>query len=124
VWWNNPKLVAALRLTEAQRAKMNELLVHRLENQRAIKSDYLEKRAAFEQALRKGNPQAAQAAAVELRKRVAEGSEGRFALVIDVVAVLEPAQRETLFSQYPATLRRPLWKRVHSFSPRERAEPQ
>src|SRR5690242_6862404 len=58
-WWNQTELVKALQLKDAQRAKMDGLLMQALDNQRTAQQKQHDPQTRFEAALAKGDWDAA-----------------------------------------------------------------
>jgi Spy/CpxP family protein refolding chaperone len=106
-WWNQPELVDALKLTDAQRMKMNDLLTHSVESQRAAQPQQQQHQKAFEQALANGDWASARKEATALRDGLATTWAAQTALKIDVLSALTAEQRQIVAAHYPLLLRQP-----------------
>lgn len=106
-WWNQPDLVAALKLTNEQRTKMNALLTHSFESQRAAQLQQGQHQKDYEQALAKGDWQTARQQAAAIREGLVATWAAQSTLKIDVLALLTPEQRQIVATQYPLLLRQP-----------------
>jgi len=106
-WWNQPELVEALELTDAQRTKMNDSLTHSVESQRAAQPQQRQHQKTFEQALANGDWATARKEATALRDGLANTWAAQTALKIDVLSQLTAAQRQIVASRYPQLLRQP-----------------
>lgn len=106
-WWNQAEPVDALKLTDAQRTKMNDLLTRSVESQRAAQPQQGQHQKAFEQALANGDWASARKEATGLRDGMAATWAAQTALKIDVLSVLTAEQRQLVVARYPLLLRQP-----------------
>lgn len=104
-WWNQPDLVGALTLTAEQRAKMDALLLHSLETQRAAQQQQQEQQRKLKEALDGGNWEAARQAATAAADGMTTAWRTQTTLKIDVLALLDPNQQQLVKSQYRQLLR-------------------
>jgi len=121
-WWNQPELIAALHLKDEQRTKMDAQLANTLETQRTIQQSQAAQMKAFEDALVKGDWDAARRAAASVRDDMEKLWMAQTTLKIDVLTQLDATQRQTLAAQYRQLLRQPsvLWgpgQQVHLPTP-------
>ncbi|MGD0946258.1 MAG: hypothetical protein ABSA52_02425 [Candidatus Binatia bacterium] len=106
-WWNQPELVVALKLSDAQRTKMDGLLTQSAESQRAVQRPQGQHEKALEQALASGDWQSARREASAIRDGLVAIWAAQSTLKIDVLALLTPEQRQIVVAQYPLLLRQP-----------------
>jgi len=106
-WWNQPELVVALKLSDAQRTKMDGLLTQSAESQRAVQQPQGQHQKALEQALASGDWQSARTEASAIRNGLVAIWAAQSTLKIDVLALLTPEQRQIVAAQYPLLLRQP-----------------
>ena len=106
LWWNDPKIVKALSLTEEQRKKMGEYLKAYREN---VPQD--RQPEEFHETLVQGDWKAARSEGERLAKIAATSVRMRGTLKIDVLSLLSKKQRETLVDQYPRLIYKP-WRRA------------
>ncbi len=119
-WWNHDAVVADLVLTDAQRAKMDELLHASLQQEDESRRKQRDANAKLEAALYKGDLQAAREAAPGLRAALGEAWECKSTLMLDVLSVLNGEQRQKLLARHPELLRQP-WEDRPTPSRRARA---
>src|SRR5262249_53561838 len=87
-WWNQPELIKAVQLKDEQRTKMDALLTRMLDAQRAGQQAQGESQKALEEALAKGEWDAARQAAARLREGMANLWAAQTTLKIDVLSQL------------------------------------
>jgi Spy/CpxP family protein refolding chaperone len=105
LWWNDPKMVKALSLTDEQRKKMGEYLKAFRE-----KVPQNQKPEAFHETLVQGDWKAAHKEREKLAKSAAKSVKMRGTLKIDVLSLLSKEQREKLVDLYPRLIYKP-WRR-------------
>jgi hypothetical protein len=110
-WWNQPEVIKALQLKDEQRKKMDALLARMFETQRAAQVAQVESQKALEDALAKGDWDAARKTAGKLREGMANVWGAQSNLKIDALAELDATQRQTLVKQFRQVLQQPsvLW---------------
>lgn len=108
VWWNQPKEVEALGLTEEQRRRMDGALTAHLEARRKAARSYVETRRRLGDELAAGDWKAAEKTAREAGEIFASMARSEGELALAVAQVLEPEQRKKLDTEFPLLLRRPL----------------
>jgi len=112
-WWDDPKIVKALSLTDEQRQKMGEYL-------KAYRKNVLQDRKpeAFHEALVQGDWKDARIQGDKLAKAAETSVRTRGAFKIDVLSVLNKEQREMLVDQYPRLIYKPWRRAMRGTSPR------
>jgi hypothetical protein len=106
LWWDDPKIVKALSLTDEQRKKMGEYLkVYREQVPPNRKPE------VFHETLVQGDWKSARSESEKLVKSAAESIRMRGTLKIDVLSLLSKKQRETLVDRYPRLIYKP-WRRA------------
>jgi hypothetical protein len=110
-WWNQAEVIKALQLKDEQRKKMDTLLTQMFDAQRAIQVTQVEAQKTLEEALAKGDWEAARKTAGKLRDGMANVWGVQSNLKIDALAVLDATQRQTLVKQFHQVLQQPtvLW---------------
>ena len=112
-WWDDPKIVKALSLTDEQRTKMGEYLkAYRKNVPPSQKPD------AFHETLVQGNWKAARSASEKIAKNAETAVRMRGALKIDVLSLLSKEQRDTLVDRYPRLIYKPWRRAMRGASPR------
>ena len=106
-WWHEPELVTALGLRDEQRARMDEILVRRMETRRQLLAAYRGADAEFQKALAEGDWPAARRRIGEMRDRAAAEAESRANLRLEVFEVLNAGQRRTLVEKHQNVVTRP-----------------
>jgi Spy/CpxP family protein refolding chaperone len=106
LWWEDPKIVKSLSLTDEQRKKMGEYL-------KAYRKQVPPNRKpeVFHETLVQGDWKAARSESEKIAKSAAESIRMRGTLKIDVLSLLSKKQRETLVDQYPRLIYKP-WRRA------------
>jgi hypothetical protein len=106
LWWDDPKIVKSLSLTDEQRKKMAEYLKAYREKALADR-----KPGAFHEALVQGNWKGAHSQSEKLAKaaEISVRTRGRFK--IDILKLLSKKQREMLVDRYPRLIYKP-WRRA------------
>jgi Spy/CpxP family protein refolding chaperone len=113
LWWNDPKIVKALSLTDEQRKKMGEHL-------KAYRKKVPESRnpKAFHETLVQGDWKAAHGESEKLAKGAEASVRMRGELKIDILSLLSKKQRETLVDQYPRLIYKRWLRAMRGASPR------
>ena len=113
LWWNDPKVVKALSLTDEQRTKMGEHL-------KAYREKVPENRPpeAFHETLVQGNWKNARSEGAKLAKRAETSIRMRGTLKIDVLSLLNQEQRGMLVDGYPRLIYKPWRNAMGAASPR------
>jgi len=106
-WWNQPDIVKALDLKDSQRSQMDEQLKQAFEVQRVAQQKQRENRIAFDDAVGKGDWDAAKKAAEGLHAATADQLGGQDQVKLAVLPLLTDEQRQKLISQYGFIVRRP-----------------
>lgn len=106
-WWNHDAIVTELALNGEQRAKMDELLQTSLHQERESRRKQQQASVEFEEALHKGDLQAARKAAPGLREALGESWDCKSTLMLDVLSVLNGEQRQKLLASHSDLLRQP-----------------
>jgi Spy/CpxP family protein refolding chaperone len=105
-WWEDPKMVEALSLTDEQRKKMGEYLT-------AYRKDVPpnQKPEAFHETLVQGDWKAARSENEKMAKSAGTAVRMRGTLKIDILSSLSKEQREILVDRYPRLIYKP-WRRA------------
>lgn len=111
IWWNQPRMIGALALDEAQRKKMDELLRGSVEERRRLRRRLGQAQRAFAEAAVAGDRLAAGKALEETTRATADLQRFEGSLKLAVLAHLRPEQRQQLADDFPALLHRP-WIRT------------
>ncbi|MBW2421534.1 MAG: Spy/CpxP family protein refolding chaperone [Deltaproteobacteria bacterium] len=111
LWWNDPKIVKGLSLTDEQREKMRALLKAYRE---AVPGD--PRTNAFQESLVQGNWKKARIESEKLAKAAETSVRIRGALKIDVLSVLSKEQLAKLVDQYPRLIYK-RWRRAMRGAP-------
>jgi hypothetical protein len=101
-WWNRPQLVETLSLSAEQRGEMDASLAA---YRRVVTGEGRETLASFYDALARGDWEAAGADLKRLSERSAAQMQARGELKLEVLRVLDDAQRVNLMEKYPGLLR-------------------
>ena len=104
-WWNQPKKIAMLSLTEEQRAELDTLAESYLE-EHTKDSSARDAYAAMGEALASGDWEGARRHSKEAAAAVARSAEGQAELMIEGVKVLSVEQRKALYAKFPGMLQR------------------
>jgi len=107
IWWNQPRPVELLGLSEEQRKAMDALLIDLLERRRELARESLEIRRTLGDHLAAGDWKAAEKASAELGERASALVRGDTDLMLAALRLLQPEQRRTLDRELPMILRRP-----------------
>jgi Spy/CpxP family protein refolding chaperone len=108
LWWNDPKMVKALSLTDEQRQKMSDKLAsYRKQVPQDRRPD------AFHEALVQGEWKDARSESEKVAKLAEMSVQMRGTLKIDVISLLSKEQRELLVDRYPRLIYKP-WRRAMS----------
>ena len=107
-WWNQPKAIETLALTDAQRRKMDQVLLAHLATRREAALAYVENRRHLGDLLVAGDWKGAERSAAEAGELAAKMARSEGELAVAVARALEPEQREKLDAEFPQLLRRPL----------------
>jgi Spy/CpxP family protein refolding chaperone len=105
-WWEDPKVVKALSLTDEQRKKMGEHLDAYRKNVPAN-----QKPEAFHETLVQGDWKAAHSENEKMAKNAGTAIRMRGTLKIEVLSLLSKEQREILVDRYPQLIYKP-WRRA------------
>lgn len=111
IWWNQPTKVSELMLSQEQRTKMDALLTSYLESRSDGPRRQRAALNAMGEALVAGNEAAARAAGKELAEVMSGGVREQTEMMVEVIALLTPQQRQKLGSSYPRLLSQ-LWVRT------------
>jgi Spy/CpxP family protein refolding chaperone len=106
-WWHEPQLIAALKLTDEQRSKMDKILAQRMEARGQLLGGYRAADAEFQKALARGDWSVARRHIGDMRERAAAEAESRANLRLEVFEVLSADQRRTLVEKYSNVVTRP-----------------
>jgi len=106
LWWDDPKIVEALSLTDEQRKKMTEHVTSYRKNRPRDR-----KPEAFQEALVQGDWKAAKSQNQKLAESAAEAVQLRGKLKIDILSLLTKQQLESLNDQHPRLIYQP-WRRA------------
>ena len=113
LWWDDPKIVKALSLTDEQRKKMGDVLdTYRKE----VPQD--RKLGDFHESLVQGNWKDARSESEKIAKAAETAVRIRGILKIDVLSLLEDEQREKLVDRYPRLIYQPWTRAMRGASPR------
>ncbi len=130
IWWNQPRPVEALGLTDEQRKKMDALLIDSLGRRRELAQGAFEVRQTLGDHLAAGDWKAAEKDSDDLAERASILARSDADLTLAVVRLLQPEQRRTLDQELPMILRR-AWlqggvglRQGRSFKPGGRARQQ
>ena len=115
IWWNQPQKIQEISLSEAQRKRMDTILMSYLENRPEEKPAQQQALDAFGAALAGEDPAAIKRQGDHVVETMAHPIRGQIDMMIEVAAVLSPEQRRKLVSLYPQIFSR-LW--VVSSNPR------
>lgn len=107
MWWNRERMVAGLALSPEQRGSMDERLHVRLAERREQLVRYGELRGEMAEALAAGDWPAAEEKSAEANAAMAAADGAESALVIDVMKILSPTQRQRMSDENPYLMRRP-----------------
>jgi Spy/CpxP family protein refolding chaperone len=110
IWWNQSQKVEELKLTTEQRGKMDALLESYLEKRRAGGQEQRKVLETFGRALASGNEVVARQQRDAYAETMTAPLKDQMDMMIAVVSVLTPEQRQELTSRYPKILSR-LWIR-------------
>jgi Spy/CpxP family protein refolding chaperone len=108
-WWNDPKVVEQLTLSEEQRKKMDGYYESFREALRA--GEGREARSAFTEALKAGNWKKARSSLAELSKESSLPVQIHGELKIDILSTLSKEQLAKLVEGYPRLIAQP-WVRI------------
>lgn len=108
VWWNQPKAIETLGLTNAQRRTMDQALLAHLATRRKAALSYVENRRQLSDFLVAGDWKGAERSAAEAGDLAATMARSEGELAVAVARTLEPEQRKKLDEKFPQLLRRPL----------------
>ena len=106
LWWDDPKIVKSLSLTDEQRKKMAEYL--KVYREKALRD---RKPEAFHEALVQGNWKDAHSQSEKLAKAAETSVRTRGRFKIDILSLLSKKQREMLVDRYPRLIYKP-WRRA------------
>jgi Spy/CpxP family protein refolding chaperone len=108
LWWNDPKMVKTLSLTDEQREKMDEKLnAYRKQVPRDRRPE------AFHEALVQGEWKDARKESEKVAKLAERSVQMRGTLKIDILSLLDEKQRELVVDRYPRLIYKP-WRRAMS----------
>jgi Spy/CpxP family protein refolding chaperone len=99
-WWNQPDLIDALQLTGEQRTRMDALLRRWSEAQPAVRQQQRDAQLALKNAIAAADWTAARAAAATAGQSMSAQWTSQAELKIDVLAMLNPTQHDTVSSRY------------------------
>jgi Spy/CpxP family protein refolding chaperone len=106
LWWDDPKIVKSLSLTDEQRKKMADgLKAYRK------KAPPAQKPGAFHEALVQGKWKDADSQSEKLAKAAEKSVRSRGTFKIDILKLLSKKQRETMVDKYPRLIYKP-WRRA------------
>lgn len=108
IWWNQPAKIEALGLSEDQRSQMDSLLMAFLEQRRSAAGRRQEALRALGQALARGDWSAARDHGDAVVAATSSPIDLQIELMIEVVGLLTPEQRQALIAEAPRLLSR-LW---------------
>ena len=113
LWWNDPKIVKVLSLTDEQRKKMGEYL-------KAFRKKVPENQRpeAFHETLVQGNWKNARIESEKVAKLAETSVQMRGALKIDVLLLLSEEQHKMLVERYPRLIYKPWRNAMSGASPR------
>ena len=111
LWWNDPGVVEALKLTDEQREKMGEYLKA---YRKAVPED--RRPAEFHEALVQGDWKKARIESEKITKLAETAVRKRGALKIDVLSLLSEEQLGILVDRHPQLVYKP-WRRAMSEAP-------
>lgn len=114
-WWNQPKKIEELGLKQEQRSKMDAAIQAFLKNRQNSPREQHKALNAFGEALAKGDQETARRHGDSVAQAISDPVRGQIDMMIEVVALLTPEQRQKLASTYPKLLTR-LW--IRSANPR------
>jgi Spy/CpxP family protein refolding chaperone len=106
-WWHEAQLITVLKLTDEQQARMDAILVQRMETRHKLLAGYSNANAQFQEALTTGDWSVARRHMAEMRELAAAEVESRAKLRLEVFEVLSADQRRTLVEKYPNVVTRP-----------------
>lgn len=115
IWWNQPQKVEELGLSDQQRSEMDAALQRYLAGRGGAKTQRREALEALGKALGEGDAKAARSVGDELAGLSSGPIRDQVGMMIEVVAVLTPQQRQKTGSLYPRLLSG-LW--IRSANPR------
>ena len=107
MWWNKPARAAELSLSDEQREAMDAALRVYLEARRTDAADHQEVFQSFGKALVAGNAKATREVGERVIETIATPMRRQIELMIEVIALLTPPQREILATRYPQLVNRP-----------------
>lgn len=107
IWWNRPRFVEALRLTEEQRQDLDLILERHRVGRRQQAARYRQAQQERARALSDGDWDEARAAGEDLAELAAASSRDETELFAAVLQRLDAEQRRTLNESFPLLLRRP-----------------
>ena len=110
LWWNDPKIVKTLSLTDEQREEMAEKLAT---YRKAVPRD--RRPEAFHEALVQGDWKDARSESAKVSKVAETSVQMRGTLKIDILSLLSKDQHELLVDRYPRLIYKP-WRRAMSES--------
>lgn len=113
IWWNQPKKVQELGLTDAQRQKMDAVLRAYLEDRPAAQQRQRQAFAAISDALAAGDRDAALRQGEAAARAAGDPVLQQVEMMIDVAVIMTPEQRKTFTETYPRMFSRP-WIRTGS----------
>jgi hypothetical protein len=106
-WWNHPAIAEAIGVRADQRAEMDRVMARHVEGHLAAAEKRERLGAAFQNALKSGEWDAARKNASELRDGIAQGWYNQALLKIDILQLLTKEQREKLAAEHSELLVRP-----------------
>lgn len=118
IWWNQPRLIEALGLSEEQRERMDGRLRESLVERRRLQRELRSRRQRFMASITGSDWDAARTAGDQTAEALAALSRHESRVKIDILSQLDEAQLSTLTRQYPRLLartwllRRPITRRV------------
>ncbi len=115
IWWNQPKKVSELQLSDTQRSKMDDLLLAYLEHREQDLEVQREAFSKFGAVLTGDDESVVEQRSKALTDAMSSPLRRQVDLMIEVVDLLTPEQRAGLASRYPKLLSR-MW--IRSVTPR------
>ena len=106
-WWNRPKIVTDLKLTDEQRAKMDKLLVENRDGRSSFQASQRTSQKEFLDALKAGKWKEARAKAAEMGRHSSDQVVSQRGLKISILSLLNDSQRATLGEKHTRGLRGP-----------------
>lgn len=107
IWWNQPRHIEPLKLTAELRQAMDERFATHLDERRRQGQRYLALRKEMGELLAAGKWEEARAKAAQASEVFAGISRAEAEMVVEVIQLLTPEQRNRLREEFPRLLSRP-----------------